>query len=68
MSSENILHAITVAGKPDDPVETTAGVVTYLRWLELEKARIARKSPDWPLRIFTNPKTHEVSLVLLRSH
>jgi hypothetical protein len=68
MSSENILHAITVAGKPGDLVETTSGTLTYVDWLHREKARIARKAPDWPLAIFTNSKTHEVSLVLLRSN
>ena len=65
MKPADILYAITVAGKPDDLVETTRGQVPYRQWLEEEKARIERKS-DWPVGIYENEKTHEVSLVHLR--
>lgn len=62
-----ILHAITVASKPDEVIVTTAGSIPYLAWLELELTRITRKQPDWPLEIYHNPNTREVSLVHLRT-
>lgn len=64
MTSADILYHITVAGKPGDLVETTRGQVSYLQWLESERVRIVTKSA-WPVAIYTNPRTHEVSLVHL---
>ncbi len=62
-----ILHAITVASKPDELIVTIHGTVTYREWLELERFRINAKQPDWPLEIYHNPSTREVSLVHLRT-
>jgi hypothetical protein len=66
MNPSDILYAITVACKPQTLVETRAGYVTYADWCASEKRRIEAKS-DWPVAIFTNPKTKEISLVLLKS-
>jgi hypothetical protein len=65
MKSADILYHITVAGKPSDLVETSRGQVAYDQWLAEEKARIVRKS-GWPVEIYTNPKTGEISLVHLK--
>jgi hypothetical protein len=65
MKPSDILYHVTVAAKPTDLVETTRGQVTYLQWIEEEQARIIRKS-GWPVVIYANPKTGEVSLVHLR--
>lgn len=64
MNSSEILYHITVASKPDELVETLRGQVTYLQWCEEECARIRRKS-DWPVAIYTNPNTGEISVVHL---
>ncbi len=65
MNSADILFHVTVARKPTEIVETRDGKVTYQQWCESEKARIERKS-GWPLAIYTNPKTGEISLAHLR--
>ena len=65
MKPSDILYYLTVAAKPTDLVTTTRGVVSYAQWLEEEHARIVRKS-GWPVVIYTNPKTGEISLVHLR--
>ena len=67
MNSSDILYHIPVASKPDELVETTRGQVTYLQWCEEEVARIRRKS-DWPVDIFTNATTGEISVVHLHVH
>ena len=65
MNTTEILYYITVAGKAEELVETIDGQKTYLEWLKSEKARIRGKS-RWPVEIYTNPATGEVSLVHLR--
>lgn len=65
MNSTEILYHITVASKPEELVETPRGQVTYRQWCEDECARIRRKS-DWPVDIYTNPNTGEISVVHLR--
>lgn len=65
MKSSDILYHITVACKPAELVETTRGQVPYDQWLREEKARIENKS-QWPVAIYTNLKTGEISLVHLR--
>lgn len=65
MNTDEILYHITTAGKAEELVETSRGQVTYRQWLEEERERIRHKS-HWPVAIFTNPSTGEVSLVHLR--
>lgn len=65
MNAGDILYHITVAGKPGELVETVDGQVPYLQWLQDEKTRI-RKKGGWPVEVWTNPATGEVSLVHLR--
>jgi hypothetical protein len=62
----HILFHITVASKPTELVETIRGQMTYLSWiLDVEIPRFRRKC-DWPVALYTNEKTGEVSLVHLR--
>ena len=65
MNTENILYHITVASKPEELVETVRGQVTYRQWCEEERQRIRNKA-GWPVEIYTNPATGEISLVHLR--
>lgn len=66
MTAADILYHITVAAKPTDLVETAHGQMPYSQWLaEVEIPRIRRKC-DWPIAIYTNPKTGEISLAHLR--
>jgi hypothetical protein len=65
MKPENILYHVTQACKPDDLVETTRGQVTYRQWCEEEVARIRNKS-GWPVQVYTNPNTGEISVVHLK--
>jgi len=65
MNSSEILYHITVASKPDELVETLRGQVTYLQWCEEEVVRIRRKG-NWPVAIYTNPSTGEISVVHLK--
>lgn len=62
----SILFHITVASKPTELVETIRGQMTYLSWiLDVEIPRIRRKG-NWPVALYTNDKTGEISLVHLR--
>lgn len=61
----DILYHITVASKGEELVETSRGQMTYREWLEQERTRIRQKS-GWPVEIFTNASTGEISLVHLR--
>jgi len=62
----NILYHITVASKSTELVETTAGQMTYASWiLDVEIPRIRRKC-DWPVALYTNSSTGEISIVHLR--
>lgn len=65
MNTSDILYHITVASKPEELVETIRGQVSYRQWCEEERNRIRRKS-GWPVEIYTNPVTNEISLVHLR--
>ncbi|MFZ9725642.1 MAG: hypothetical protein ACO3EH_00415 [Ilumatobacteraceae bacterium] len=65
MNAADILYHITVASKPEELVETPAGQMSYRQWLETERARIRRKG-GWPVEVWTNPSTGEISLVHLR--
>jgi hypothetical protein len=65
MKPADILYHITVAGKPADLVETVRGQVAYAQWLEEERQRIVRKSA-WPVAVYTNTRTGEISLVHLK--
>lgn len=65
MNASEILYHITVASKPGELIETVRGQIPYSQWLEEEKARIRNKS-QWPVDIYTNPVTGEISLVHLR--
>ena len=61
----DILYHITVASKGEELVETSRGQMTYREWLEQERTRIRQKS-GWPVEIYTNVSTGEISLVHLR--
>jgi hypothetical protein len=65
MNPADIVYAITVACKPTELVETRHGQVTYADWCESEKRRIEQKS-GWPVAIYKNEKTGEISLVQLK--
>lgn len=65
MNTGDILYHVTIAGKAEELVETIHGQVTYRDWLLSEQERIRRKS-GWPVAIWTNPTTGEISLVHLR--
>jgi hypothetical protein len=65
MNTSDILYHITVASKPEELVETVRGQVSYRQWCEEERQRIRAKS-GWPVEIYTNPSTGEISLVHLR--
>jgi hypothetical protein len=65
MNTEAILYHITVASKPDELIETTRGQIPYRQWLEEERDRIIKKS-GWPVDIYENTNTGEISLVHLR--
>jgi hypothetical protein len=65
MNTADILYHITVASKPEELVETVRGQVSYRQWCEEERQRIRAKS-GWPVEIYTNPATGEISLVHLR--
>jgi hypothetical protein len=65
MNTGDILYHVTIAGKAEELVETIHGQVTYRDWLISERERIRRKS-RWPVDIWTNPTTGEISLVHLR--
>ena len=65
MNTESILYFITVASKPEELVETIYGQMTYRDWLDSERSRIRRKS-GWPVEIYTNSATGEISLAHLR--
>lgn len=65
MHPAKILYHITVAQLPTERIRTTRGLIPYLQWLEEEKARIEKKS-GWPVVIYRNPRSGEVSLVHLK--
>jgi hypothetical protein len=65
MNTGDILYHVTIAGKAEELVETIHGQVNYRDWLISERDRIRRKS-GWPVDIWTNPSTGEISLVHLR--
>jgi hypothetical protein len=61
-----ILFHITVASKPTELIETIRGQMTYLSWIrDVEIPRFRRKC-NWPVDLYTNNKTGEISLVHLR--
>lgn len=66
--TSSILHYITIHGRPTDEVVTRdLGPIDYILWLELERARILKKSPEWPVKIVRNPSTGEIALAHMRS-
>jgi hypothetical protein len=68
MTDADILYFITIAAKPTDIVASSQGQMSYAQWLEqVEMPRIRRKC-DWPIAVYTNPKTGEISLAHLRLH
>ena len=65
MNTPDILHCITVYGKPDELILTVGGEVPYRLWLESEMQRICRRT-SFPLGIHTNEATGEIALVHYR--
>lgn len=66
MNAGEILHHVTVCGKAEDVVQTVGGNLSYLEWLRRERDRI-RARTGWPVDVWTNPVTGEISLVLFRT-
>lgn len=65
MNTPEILHCITIYGKPEELILTVDGEVPYREWLENEKLRISRRT-SFPLGIHTNEATGEIALVHYR--
>ena len=65
MKTEDILYHITIASSPFELIETRDGQIPYRQWCENERTRIMKKG-NWPVEIYTNEITKEISLLHLR--